>query len=338
MQREFNLLLLFLLAFSNAFAGVKELRNKLDAKRTEIHNLAARIKTIESQIGSKNDDYLENVESYNRVEKKMRALASKLEVIEINIINERNRVRTMMMQMINDKADTSDDLSELKVHLQKKILHRKLSSLDDQSRDLEELKKTVSFYSNNLSGIKENEKQLYDLIVDFENRKKQLSHEYKRKLEEKNNLENDYDSLVAKLRTKKKIRKTKGSLSLPFALTLPLENFQTYKANKLGVTFHFAKQEPVRATAAGTVSYVGKLSAYGNLIMIDHGNELRTILLGDLKHMVAKGKRVSAGEVIGMTELDAGEGRNVYFELRKKNKAQNTMALLKKYNNQFKKI
>src|SRR5690606_22476463 len=78
--------------------------------------------------------------------------------------------------------------------------------------------------------------------------------------------------------------------------------------------------------AEGTVVYVGGLSTYGNVVMIDHGNDTRTVVLGPFTPATEKGRKVRAGDKIGSM---ASAGR-LYFEVRKQNVAQDTLPLVDK--------
>lgn len=67
-----------------------------------------------------------------------------------------------------------------------------------------------------------------------------------------------------------------------------------------GMDFGGACGTPIKATAAGTVSFTGNAGAFGNRVIIDHGNGLQTIyghLLGG-SYKVAVGDVLTGGEVI----------------------------------------
>lgn len=67
-----------------------------------------------------------------------------------------------------------------------------------------------------------------------------------------------------------------------------------------GMDFGGACGTPIKAAAAGTVSFTGNAGAFGNRVIIDHGNGLQTIyghLLGG-SYKVAVGDVLSGGEVI----------------------------------------
>jgi septal ring factor EnvC (AmiA/AmiB activator) len=63
-------------------------------------------------------------------------------------------------------------------------------------------------------------------------------------------------------------------------------------------------------------------------VLSDHGNDLRTVLLGKMNIRVNKNDTVRNGEVLAYTVKDSQESQNLYFEVRKKNTAQNTILWL----------
>ncbi|MDO9182943.1 MAG: M23 family metallopeptidase, partial [Bacteriovorax sp.] len=102
---------------------------------------------------------------------------------------------------------------------------------------------------------------------------------------------------------------------------------------KKGVTFNFQGKNEVRAPKAGKVVYTGSLASYGNVLMIDHGNDTRTVLLGQFDYSVKNGDSIQAAQLVGYTnprsQNGLGDGK-IYFEVRKNNLAQNTYLLLDK--------
>jgi murein DD-endopeptidase MepM/ murein hydrolase activator NlpD len=62
--------------------------------------------------------------------------------------------------------------------------------------------------------------------------------------------------------------------------------------------------------------------------MIDHGNNTRTVILGDMEISVKKGEMVRKGSIIGHTKGDSSKEGNLYFEVRNKDKVQKTISLM----------
>ena len=75
---------------------------------------------------------------------------------------------------------------------------------------------------------------------------------------------------------------------------------------------------PIKATAGGTVTYAQYNSGgYGNLVVIDHGNGVKTYYGHCSKLYVSKGEKVIAGEVIGAVGTTGfSTGNHLHFEIR----------------------
>ena len=87
--------------------------------------------------------------------------------------------------------------------------------------------------------------------------------------------------------------------------------------------------QPVYATAAGTVVEVGRQSAYGNLIVIDHGFGLQTKYGHLLKFNVGKGSKVQRGDIIGQIGATGRTtGYHLHYEVLANGRLLNPLQLL----------
>ena len=80
----------------------------------------------------------------------------------------------------------------------------------------------------------------------------------------------------------------------------------------------------VVAAAAGKIIFAGKMSGYGNLIIIEHQNGYRS-MYGHLKsYSVKEGQAVMRGEVIGFSGATGNvTGPHLHFEVNRKGKTLN---------------
>ena len=87
--------------------------------------------------------------------------------------------------------------------------------------------------------------------------------------------------------------------------------------------------QPVYATAAGTVRFVGRQGAYGNLIAIDHGFGLETRYGHLLKFNVKNGGKVQRGDVIGQVGATGrATGYHLHYEVLANGRLLNPLQLL----------
>lgn len=118
----------------------------------------------------------------------------------------------------------------------------------------------------------------------------------------------------------------KGALVLPAEGEIVTAFGRKYDAKTSLYTFHkgvdiqSGSSAPVRAVFPGKVVFSGKIGGYGQLLILDHGDQYYS-LVGQLGESEKKeGDEVKEGEMIGRSSLD---GTPVYFEIRQRHIAVN---------------
>lgn len=92
-----------------------------------------------------------------------------------------------------------------------------------------------------------------------------------------------------------------------------------------GIDIQASPAEPVKAVYPGKVVYSGRIGGYGQLLILDHGDQYYS-LVGQLGEVRKKeGDEVKEGEVIGLSALD---NTPVYFEIRQRHIAVNPVPWL----------
>ena len=96
-----------------------------------------------------------------------------------------------------------------------------------------------------------------------------------------------------------------------------------------GIDFRGDTGDPIRATAAGTVTIAGSSGGYGKMVEIDHGNGLVT-RYGHLSEIdVAVGDTVRAGGIVGeLGSTGRSTGPHLHYEVRVKGEAVNPQKFL----------
>jgi murein DD-endopeptidase MepM/ murein hydrolase activator NlpD len=94
-----------------------------------------------------------------------------------------------------------------------------------------------------------------------------------------------------------------------------------------GIDIPGALGTSVMATGPGVVAFVGWAGGYGNLVVIDHGNGLRTRYGHLLRPLVSPGEVVAMGSVIGlMGSTGRSTGSHLHYEIRIDGAAVNPLA------------
>lgn len=324
-----SLILALTLSFSAA-AAIKRPADELARYRTEVMEMGARLSTLEKEIGSKNNLYLSSIEQIKQFESdvKMYRDALKKKQHEVQEAQLENK-RILKNYLLESENDTTEPWQR-KVHLE--LLKQAQTKLKTKETELTSFQTKVAEFDVKLVDLRKNEEELSQVIQELEVRKKTAMDTYLSKVEKKKKME----SVVQTKKLEKRIAVVKKELSQAPIIekkpdryfSRPVDDFLSYTASPKGVTYKYQSAQPVKAVGGGKVVFAGDLAAYGQVVLIDHGNDLRTVLLGKMNVRVKKNDTVRDGEVLAYTLNETKEPQNLYFEVRKKNTAQNTILWL----------
>ncbi|WAC06246.1 MAG: LysM peptidoglycan-binding domain-containing M23 family metallopeptidase [Thermodesulfobacteriota bacterium] len=86
---------------------------------------------------------------------------------------------------------------------------------------------------------------------------------------------------------------------------------------------------PVKAAGEGVVVYEGSLKGYGNLLIVKHENDFKTVYAYNYKNLVTVGQKVRRGDAIAKV---GNNGRSpdprLHFQIRDKDQARNPLFFL----------
>jgi len=103
---------------------------------------------------------------------------------------------------------------------------------------------------------------------------------------------------------------------------------QYFRWGHTGIDIDNRSRPAIYAAEAGTVEFAGWLGAYGNLIIINHGNGLQTYYAHNEAHYVAKGAKVAKGSAIAkMGSTGRSTGPHVHFEVRRNGRPINPLGM-----------
>lgn len=307
--------------------SLDQIRDELSKKAGEADKIAASIKTLEKQIGKVNNNYLERVRVNRSLSQKLETLKDSLGKRQEELDSKEAKAQEYARLYALESQDEQDQNALLKKTILSKLLKERIQQLNELKVTARELQDTYESYSVKLDETKANEDNLYSLIVELENKKRNLSQNYISSLDNKNELEEKLENALAKRKAYKVVKKD-SSVIKPIQMIPPIEKFVNYRGGKKGVTFKYESRTPIKASAGGKVVYSGELASYGKVIMVDHGQEVRSVILGDIQIKVKKGDSVNQGQVLGYTMAEPGLKKSLYYEVRKKNIAQNTLQWL----------
>ncbi len=335
--------------------NVFEMKRKLQDQNKLIQSLSKEVNNVEVTLGLNNKKYLKLAEERARIEESLASARRNADFDSESLKKNYDQTKKILMGVLLNKLENTENSSDI---LARKILIEKLqgrlAELDGMMKTNKGLQADVEALYAKLQESMETEKQLLAVMGELEEKKRELRNsldsETKKNADDKLRFDEEKNKLA--MNQKAKARVAERERLAPVQITEeikipsqpmggagggefspPIYGHHGIEYQKKGVTYNFQGKNEVRATKSGKIVYTGSLANYGNVLMIDHGNDTRTVLLGQFDYTVKNGDVVKESQVVGYTNPKStnglGEGK-IYFEVRKNNLAQNTYLLLDK--------
>lgn len=311
-----------------------QLEKAAEKGKDQVLKLKKEIYSMEQQL-AKGSDRLEYLDKLlKKADKGVFILNRKLSTTQQEVLQRKEETRKLFRLTVVELLNGTID--EGRLATQKILLDRyrkrlgKLKKLDTRlKQQMAELDQMRAYYKQ----VKGDRDELLSVLNSMEMNKLSLVNRYV-------NTSKKVDVIkgrLSKLQTLKKVNHSNKKFSrlakkLGMTFMPPVGKYSKLSNGKKGVSYNFKESGPLYAPQRGVIVYQGRLANYGKVIMIDHGNKIKSIILGDFLSKVKKGNKVKKGDLIGYSKnMNKAEG-TIYFEVRKKNEVQNTIFLLdKKY-------
>jgi len=291
----------------------------------QLLSITGDIDELEKKLEDKNRRLLKNIQDKKKIEERLGQVKGVLEENKETLNFQINEVKKYFQNVLLGEVSDKDMPSTL---IGKKLLTK---VLENKVQILKEIKFKVGMLQKELIDLQarydqfmQTENDLNQLLGDLELKKKKLAENYYEEQEKKDKLA----MKLSKLRTQMNIKKSAPKNNSNEGFSTPLEDYFDVSFKNKGLTFKFKGLNQVFASKNGNVVYSGNLSTYGNVLMIDHGNNARSVILGDIEITVKKGDKVTKGSIIGHTKGDPLKEGSLYFEVRNKDQVQNTITLM----------
>lgn len=325
---------LFTLLFSLFAAPVysaknpdRHIRKSLRAEKAKLSKITKGIAKVEGELEKLNKKIIRLGSSKNTLEKSLYELKKGLLASMANLNQGKIEVKGLLTSIaVNTMGDNEGPAQIMAQKILIKELRGRLAKYNRQIKETKKQQVRLNELEQDFKIYETKERMLLETIANLEETKREQAKEY---IQTKNN----YQKVLKKwegLKVKRTKNKKGSSLRQKLGVFLPpLEKHTSMDFRKKGVTFLFKGRQPVLSPRAGKVIHRGQLSTYGNVVMIDHGQETISVCLGDFNPKIVKGAAVKKGQVLGYTlEKKRGTPGKLYFEVRKKDKAQATIHLL----------
>ena len=315
-------------------AGLKRLNRKISLLKKDIKTVGAQLSIQKQELYSEFNKYYEYSMTGDYYKKGVWYIYMNSFIIKYM----QNKIKSY----VSKRTYLKNKLNMLKVYVnkKKKILSRiqaQNSTLNRQNRQLALLlKESVRKRRAYLKQIKQlsiEQDRLQSILSKIikEEREKALAAAKRRKKispNKKNVLTIKQKNVVSRYAIRKSFNALKGSLMPPVRGKI-IDTFgkkydtlfRVYTRND-GIDIMAHKGECVKCIYPGKVDYVGRLSGYGGVIIINHLNGYYTVY-GGVNPSVKVGENVKMYECIGNMETD-----KLHFELRRHSKAVNPLELL----------
>lgn len=318
------------------------LDRKIDARRRDVRKLrqdtAALDQAIADQAAVLAD--LKNRIAQNRhnVERRLVALYKLGQIGPLHVLASARSIQEMLMRQRALERILFRDAEERQEMLRNQIEARTAAdTLNDRKAEKAALEKTLAAH---LAALDTERNRRGRLLAEIRGRK---TLELAAVADLKSSAE-ALDQMITELKKKARARRLeagefvllKGLLEMPVSGKVinfygPYRNTRYNVTNfRSGIDIQTDRGEPIRAVAPGTILFADWFKGYGNMIILDHGNNYYTLYAHIEELFKAKGDRVERGEVIATVGDSASlTGPGLYFEVRHHGKPENPMQWLK---------
>jgi septal ring factor EnvC (AmiA/AmiB activator) len=328
-----------------------ELRTEINMKESEIKIIEKKITLTESEIKKLQDNYAKYVKAvykkgqYNELESLLDASSLQQAVMRTYYLQAFAKQREKDLTKLRTKKA---ELDEAKILLDKekneklilarakdderKVLNQKLK---ERKTALNSIKKNNKELKKLLSAKKEAQKKTEQLIAQLiekeatTNKDRLVSKD--NVITDKNKIRDENVSYDIDLNTSSfaSFAELKGNMIWPLHKGKIIRKFGENKHKALntvtlnyGIDIKADKDKNVRSVGEGVVAAIDWLPGYGNVIIVSHKNDYRTVYSHVSEIFVSEGDKVKSGSVIAL--VDEGiDGYVLHFEIWKGRDKQN---------------
>ncbi|OFZ69314.1 MAG: hypothetical protein A2451_13415, partial [Bdellovibrionales bacterium RIFOXYC2_FULL_39_8] len=268
-----------------------------------IADIAEKIKELEGDLDNKNREYIDLIEGRKNLDIDLEIAAKELEDLAIKIEQTQKSAQTVLNGIVVGTLNDFQEESDLIVN---QLLEQEVKKLLEELAPLKvaivEKKGQVEQLQSKIEEINRNCLDIESAIRGMEDEKQNYASEYVGLVNSRDEIWSD----IKNNKIQKQLAATRpvGNLDQKL-LEAPVRNYTQLDYNKKGITYKTKGVVPLYSGGKGEVVYQGELSTYGNLVIIDHGNDLRSVVLGDFIAKVKKGDVMDKGDILGYTASKA---------------------------------
>ena len=321
----------------DVLADIEDLSNEIGNLEKEIDSLNSQIKELNTKIES----------TEKEIEEKQAKMEERRDILIARSVAIYETGNITMLDVLLGAEDISDFLS--KYYMMSEIAEYDNNLLEQIKKEKEEIEKVKEQLEVDKNKIKENKEILEKKSDALETSKKQLSKKNAELESNKAALNKSIDKLIAesnKLESEIKSLQSNGTSYSGGQMAWPLPGYTTItspygmrlhptlKVYKLHTGVDIAGSgcngKSIVAANDGTVITSKMNTAYGNMIIIDHGGGISTLYAHASKRLVSVGDKVKRGQVIAKVGTTGySTGPHLHFEVRINGSTTNPLPYIK---------
>ena len=328
-----------------------ELRRDINKKEIEIKTVEKKIDKTESEMKVLQDNYARYVKAiykkgqYNELEALLDAASFQQVIMRTYYLQAFAKQREKdLAKLKSKKVELDESKALLKKERNEKLLLAKsrddekkvlTQKLNERKAALNSIKKNNNELKKALTAKKESQKKIEQLIAQLIEKEASANKDQLTSIEkstlEKNRIRDESASYDIDLNTSSfaSFAELKGKMIWPLHKGKIIRKFGENKHKSLntvtlnyGVDIKADKDKNVRSVGEGVVAAIDWLPGYGNVIIISHKNNYRTVYSHVSEIFVSEGEKVKSGSVLAV--VDEGlDGYVLHFEIWKGRDKQN---------------
>lgn len=346
----------------NIKSRLDEKNKLLNESQNKVNELSDKINDIEKEIDSLNNEINE---LSNNIEIKEKEIAEKEEILGqrlrgvyktsigneiLNLVLSADSLGDVVSRLSNVKVlvQTDNDLINQIVEMKEELENQKVnfedkkSLIEEDKHELENVKsefsEIVKEYQTQVDELMALEEEKNSQIAKLSNEEKAIQDEINKYQEDNANLEQYFSntSTISKTTTTSTasvsssgfIKPSGGSVTCYYGPRIhPVTGVYS---THTGVDFGAAYGTPIVAAKAGKVTTVTYNTAYGNMVIIDHGDGTSTLYAHASSFATRVGETVAQGQTIAyIGSTGYSTGPHLHFEIRINGQHVNPLPYLK---------
>jgi murein DD-endopeptidase MepM/ murein hydrolase activator NlpD len=334
----------------NFSLNINEKRNEYNDVVNRVHSISAKLNSLEKDYTAKSEKYKDLDLKYLMTEEKI----GKAQEFQKLYGDEYNRI-----EIISEKLEREYLLFELAGHDENDLIaQKKITSLHSLLKEkriyiknkISEIDSLIQRLYTDRQDIKSQQEILSQILFEIEDEKRSKLVEQISLVEVKDTINSEINKIKALNKSNLLLSKNESRMpselnkstipndTLPlilkkFKFIYPVSNYNSKSIQKNGIEFKVKGNNSLLASENGKVAYVGNLSTYGTIIILDHGDQVRSVYLGEYESHVQSGDSIKKGDAIARVSVSSDNEKldfaKIYFEIREKNKQFQLNKLIK---------